>query len=229
MVERTETVGVRLTPDERERFESFVEDNNECGSLSQFFRLAAYNFTTDDKEDVSIDPEEIVQAVDVGISPVTERLNELEEHVLSIDSRVNNDDKIDKLARDIYSALPVHQSASDLPNIRDPDELEDASDFVLAQKISTPYLWSQYFNENIADVRRACSRMQEYYPDVEFVREDLRREDGEDVPTHDDIDVNTPPSHTDQSFSTSGSRETQTTTSRSEGNRTERRYYKTRE
>lgn len=229
MVDRTETVGVRLTPDERERFESFVKDNNECGSLSQFFRLAAYNFTTEDKEDVSLDTEEIVQAVDVGIAPVTERLDELEEHVLSIDSRVNDDDKIDKLARDIYSALPVHQSASDLPDIRSPDELDDASDFVLAQKISTPYLWSQYFDEDVADVRRACSRMQEYYPDVEFVREDLRREDRGSVPTHNDIDVNTPASHTDLSFSASGSQETQTTTSSSEGNRTERRYYKTRE
>ncbi|PSP37994.1 hypothetical protein BRC71_08460 [Halobacteriales archaeon QH_7_65_31] len=229
MVERTETVGVRLTPDEREQFETFVKDNNECGSLSQFFRLAAYNFTSDDEEDVSLDPEEIIEAVDVGIAPVTERLDELEEHVLSIDSRVNDDDKIDKLARDIYSALPVHQSASDLPDIHNLDELNDASDFVLTQKISTPYLWSQYFDEDVADVRRACSRMEEYYPDVEFVREDLDRENRESVPSFSDIDVSTSVPHTDFSNHDSGPEKTQSTTSRSKGNRTERRYYKTRE
>jgi hypothetical protein len=227
MVDRTETVGVRLTPEERADFEEYIEDNNECNSLSQFFRLAAYNFKKTDDQDVSIDPDEIVEAVDIGVSPIMEQLNELEEHVLSIDSRVSNDDKIDKLARDIYSALPTHESGSDLPEIRDASELSDDSDFVIAQKISTPYYWSKYFDEGVADVRRACSRMQEYYPDVKYVSEELTLDDGENVPSHQDMDFNTPSSHTDFSNESRNSGTTSNTNSRSRGNRTERRYFKT--
>ncbi|PSQ51921.1 hypothetical protein BRD20_08865 [Halobacteriales archaeon SW_8_65_20] len=227
MVDRTETVGVRLTPKERADFEEYIEDNNECNSLSQFFRLAAYNFKKTDEQDVSIDPDEIVEAVDIGVSPIAEQLDELEEHILSIDSQVNNDDKIDKLARDIYSVLPTHESGSDLPEIRDSSELNDASDFVIAQKISTPYLWSEYFDEDVADVRRACSRMQEYYPDVKYVSEDLKWDDGKNVPSHEDMEYNTPSKHTDFTYNKQSSGSSSTTTSSSQGSRTERRYYKT--
>lgn len=191
MTERSEIVGVRLTPKERERFEEFVQDNEKVNGLSQLFRIAAYQYIDTDEQEASIDPEEIITAVDSAITPIEERLDKVEEHVLSIDSNVTNDDKIDRLARDIYSVLPEHATESELPGLNDGDQLEVESDLAAVQAISIPETWADYFEENLDDVRRACARMLEYYPDVKFVEDSFDTSDA-DIQLHQNLGVNQP-------------------------------------
>lgn len=93
---------------------------------------------------------------------MSQRLDEIEQHVLSIDANTSDDDKIDKLARDIYATLPVRASESDMPRIKDVLR-EELSEMAMAQQISTPYIWSEFFNASIADTRRACARMLDYF------------------------------------------------------------------
>lgn len=196
MPDRTETVGVRLTPDEREKFEQFLDNSNEFDSLSRFFRTVAHRYIATDDEDPSLDPEEISEAVESTLTPFAERLEQMEEHIVSIDSNVRDDDKIDRLARDIYSTLPTHSDETGLPDLDEVSKSGNGSDLAIVQAISNPYLWAEYYDEDLQDVRRACARMQQYYPDVNVVRDDLDEKEIH-VPDHDDIGVSHSGGHTD--------------------------------
>lgn len=226
MTERSETIGVRLTTTEREKIEDFLEDSNEFDSISRFFRVIAHRYIETSDEDHSLDPQEVIDAVDQAVTPLHQRVEQIEEHVVSIDSNVRNDDKIDRLARDIYSSLPTHKDATGLPDLDEVGQYGSASDLALTQAISTPYLWSKYYDEDLADVRRACARMREYYPDVQFVRDTTGGTDSP-IPIHEDINLNPPPKHTDVSpgqNNRTGARNLKV----SEGDqKAVRRYYKT--
>ena len=202
MTDRTEVVGIRLTPEEGEKFTGYIEDSNEFDSMSRFFRTVAHRYVATDDEEPSLDPEEITEAVDAAVTPLSERLEQMEEHIVSIDSNVRDDDKIDRLARDIYSSLPTHSDETGLPELDEVGKYGDASDLAIVQGISTPYMWALYYDEDLQDVRRACARMQEYYPDVDFVRDDTNRTDS-NIQRHDDLgqtssSTSNHSSHTDQ-------------------------------
>ena len=226
MTDRSETIGIRVTPEERDKFEKFLENSDEFDSLSRFLRTIAHRHIATSDETQSVDPEEIIDAVDSAIAPLSERLERVEDHVTSIDSNVRNDDKIDRLARDIYSSLPEHRSGDELPDSNQIDQYNNASDLAIAQAISTPYIWAQYYDEDHADARRACARMLEYYPDVKYVSQNISGPDSS-VPSHDDLNIGHTPSHTDTfSDSKSGSRPSNSL-SNSQDQGTERRYFKT--
>ncbi|WP_435099935.1 hypothetical protein [Halorubrum sp. N11] len=224
MTDRSETVGVRLTPAEREKFEDFLREEDEFDSISRFFRVAAHRHIATANEDVSIDPEEIIDAVDSAVTPISERLERVEDHVLSIDSSVTNDDKIDLLAQDLYSSLPTHSKADGLPDFDKIEEFDTPSDLALAQGISTPEIWAEYYDEELADVRRACARMLEYYPEVNYIQ-DTAGESKTHVPVHDDVGQTNTSRQVDsiagQNSSSSRPQKTQ-----EQGHSTVRRYYK---
>ena len=224
MTDRSEIVGVRLTPEEREKFEDFLRGEDEFDSMSRFFRVAAHRHIATNDEDATIDPEEIIDAVDSAVTPLSERLERVEDHVLSIDSNVTNDDKIDRLARDIYSSLPAQSGTNELPDFDEIGQFEAPSDLALAQAISTPDIWAQYYDEELADVRRACARMLEYYPDVKYVQDKTGGPDSH-IPSHDDINVGHVPSHTD-SLNDQDSSSTREQRIRDRDRSTVRRYYK---
>lgn len=227
MTDLSEVVGVRLTPDEKQKFEDYVDDSDEFSSLSRFFRVVAHREVATEDDQPTLDPEEVVQAVDDALTPLATQLDQIEDHVLSIDSSIRDDDKIDKLARDIYAALPTHDSGDDLPAL-DKENLEkyaNTSDFSLVQAISTPFMWSRYFGEDYEDVRRACSRMLEYYPDAEYVEAEIGGTPTNHIPQHDNLDIGST-QHTDDSAGTTSSRSSPETTSES-GGVYERRYFKT--
>lgn len=117
-------------------------------------------------------------------------MNQLENHIIAIDSRTTDNDKIDQLAQEIYHELPVYRDESELPEISSDLEPGMFNDSVLAQTISSPFVWARYFDEDIADVRRAFARILDYYPSVEYVEEALG-EAAEGIPTFADLGVDT--------------------------------------
>ena len=231
MADRSEFVGVRLTPEKHEKFTEYIEDSNDFDIMSRFFRTVAYRYIATEDEEPSLDPEEIIEAVDTAVSPLSERLEQMEEHIVSIDSNVRDDDKIDRLARDIYSSLPTHSDETGLPELDDIGKYGDASDLAIVQGISTPYMWARYYDEDLQDVRRACARMQEYYPDVEFVRDDINRTDSH-IERHDDLGQtsSSTTSHTSHTDHRAGSDDGSTSRRVDISNRDDgavRRFYKT--
>lgn len=187
MPDRSEFIGVRLTPDEREKFEEYIDETNEANSLSRFLRIAAHRHIETEDEDQSIDTEELIEIVDSSVSPLYGRIDKIENHLMEIDSNTSNDDKIDRLARDLYSSLPVYSSPEEFPSFTEISNFEDPTDLSLVKSISTPYLWAEYFEEDLSDVRRACGRMIEYYPDVDYVEESIGAP--ERVPTHANVSI----------------------------------------
>jgi len=173
MAKRTETIGVRVTPAEKEKFDSYAEEHNEFDSASRMLRVLAHRHIASDGQDESIDTDEIVDAVSVSMSDVHERLDRLEDHILSIDSHTSDEDEVDKLARDIFSSLPVHSDASELPDMFEIARQMIEDDFTMAQSLSTPSAWANYYDVEVATARRACARMLDYYPDVEFSRVEM--------------------------------------------------------
>ncbi|WP_408956676.1 hypothetical protein [Natrinema sp. 74] len=170
MPNRSKTIKVRLTPSEKEEIEEHLDESNETASLSDFGRLALLrHIRTDDEETATIDSEEITDAVDVALSDVHERLDRMESHILAIDSHTNNDDEIDKLARDIFRSLPTATDASELPSLWEVGTTTADDDYSLAQSLSTPSAWANYYDVDVPVARRACARMLEYFkPDVQY-------------------------------------------------------------
>ncbi|KAB1197742.1 MULTISPECIES: hypothetical protein [Haloferax] len=171
MPNRSKTIKVRLTPDEKDEVEEYLEVTKETTSLSDFGRLALLrHIRTDDEDEAArIDPEQITDAVEVGLSDVHERLDRLESHIVAIDSNTNNDDEIDKLARDIFTSLPTVTEASELPSLYEIGVTSAGDDYSLAQSLSTPSAWANYYDVEVSVARRACARMLEYFSaDVEY-------------------------------------------------------------
>lgn len=169
MTNRTKTIGVRVTPEEKRKFEDYAEEHNEFDSASRMMRVLAHrHIKTEGHQETAIDEEDIVRSVDIALDPVIERLENLEEHVTEIDSQTSNDDEIDKLAREIYDSLPEHLDGEDLPSMQELAPKLAESTHSLAQTLSTPSAWAEHFGVDRAQARRACARMLEYYPDVEY-------------------------------------------------------------
>lgn len=173
MANRTETLKIRVTPEEKEDIIEYMEESQEAATISDFGRLVLRRYISDSDEEATIDTEEIIDAMDIALSDVHERLEKLDDHILAIEGRTSKEDEIDKLARNIYSALPVCETEDDLASMADVARLEDADDFTLAQMLSTPNAWAQYYGIDETMARRACATMLEYYPDAHFVREEM--------------------------------------------------------
>lgn len=187
MADRTEFVGVRVTEDEREKFRKFIdEETDEFDTLSRFLRVTALRYINKDDEPATVNTQEIESAFEQTISPLYDRLDQLEDHIIAIDSRTTSNDKIEQLAQEIYHELPAYRDESELPEISDEFEPGVFNDSVLTQTISSPFVWAQYFDEDIADVRRAFARILDYYPSVDYVEYNIG-EAAEKVPTFADL------------------------------------------
>ncbi|NIB98035.1 hypothetical protein [Halobacterium sp. R2-5] len=174
MANRTETIGVRVTEAEKQKFEQYAEEHNEFDSASRMLRVLAHRHINGEGDGVeaSIETDELVDAMDVALSGVHERLDRMENHVVAIDSATDTDDDVDKLAREIYAALPVYNDTDDLPGMEEVARAltsEQQSDHSQTQLISSPSVWANYFGADEAQVRKACMRMLDYFPDVEYV------------------------------------------------------------
>lgn len=166
MTDRSEVIGVRVTPDEKEQFQQHIEETNEFSSLSRMFRtLATKHVRNYDEEDTaSIDPEQIVTAVETGLSGVNEQMEQLDRRMAELESQVSSDDEIDKLARELYQNLP---ELEDEKYLLDPENMDDTEDKLLqAKQLSTEFAWQDYFGVEKEELRRAIARMQDYFPDV---------------------------------------------------------------
>lgn len=162
-------IGVRVTEEEKKKFEDYAEEHNEFDSASRMLRVLAHRHVeTDGQQEAAIDEEDLVRSMDVALSPVVERLERLEEHVTEIDSQTSDDDEIDKLAREIYDALPEHLDGEDLPSMEEIAPKLAESTHSVARTLSTASAWADHFGVDRAQARRACARMLEYYPDVDY-------------------------------------------------------------
>lgn len=169
MADRTELVQIKVTPDEKQKFQEYVESTNEFDSLSRMFRVLAHrHIETDGQErDATVDTEEIVDAVDIAVADVVERLERVEDKVAELDSSIRTDDEIGQLTHEIVSNLPIYESDDQIPK---PTEIDQGGveDLEMAQQLSTVDAWADYFEISVDKARRALARAQEH-PDVKYV------------------------------------------------------------
>lgn len=165
---RDDRITIRVSQSEKKQIESWMEDDPNSDNVSQFLRTAARTYAQGPNQ--SIDQEEVVHAVEVGMSSVQEELENIKTRVAGVEATAHEpDDDVARLAREIAEPLPVHPNGN-LPDLaRDVPKDIGESTLRAARIISTPRAWASYFDRELPDVREALSLAYQWYPEVEYI------------------------------------------------------------
>jgi len=167
MGDRTELIKVRVTPDHHDEITEYLEETEEFGSLSTLGQHVLVQYVRDDGDDsdqsVSIDSEDIIDAVDMGLSPVNERLEKIETELLEVQNLVQTDTEVRDLADQLYDNL-----------LQVPDDDQTIEDLTLlkpeeAALVGTPEAFAEEFGEDEGTVRRALDMADKMYPNVDYI------------------------------------------------------------
>jgi len=166
MGNRSELIKVRVTEEQHEKISEHLEKTEEYGSLSTFGQHVLVDYVRDDGESseqqVSIDSEDIMEAVEMGLSPVSERLERIESDILELQNMVQTDTVVRELADQLYDNLiqvPDGQTIEDMSPLQ-PDE---------AALVGSPEAFAGEFGEDQGAVRRALDMAENLYPDVDYI------------------------------------------------------------
>jgi len=167
---REKQIGVRVSEAEKKKFEKHIDDTSEYDSVPRMMRSLArdhINGYGDEATASTVDADEIVDAVEIGLSSVHERLEELENLVAEVNAATVSSDERSALANDIVTELPVYPDGPDFPDLM---ELESGSpdNIQTARALSTVGAWANYFGVDEDDARSALARAQEF-PDVKYI------------------------------------------------------------
>lgn len=181
---RSERVVVKVTPGELETWDNAAEEEQNCKSRSEFVRLSCTrqingaidrDSVKDVMPEVELDTTALVDAVEIAMSDVTERLEHLDDRLADVESEVRDSDEIDTLARQIFRELPYAESEDEMREQRSDAMLDTDNDEWVFPKnedmrlLSTAEAWAEYFGIDVADARRALSRACTYFEaDIEY-------------------------------------------------------------
>lgn len=165
-------IGVRVSEAEKQKFEEHIKDTSEYDSVPRMMRSLARNHINEygDEATSAVDADEIVDAVEIGLSSVHERLEELENLVAEVNAVTVSSNENSALANDIVTELPTYADGPDFPDLM---ELDSGSPYNIqtARALSTVGAWANYFGVDDDDARTALARAQEF-PDVKFIEGD---------------------------------------------------------
>lgn len=174
MARKSERVTLKVTETQKDRWETYAEDNPEYDNLSDLVKLSvekemsgALDREAVEQLDVSIDYDDIVRAVEAGLSDVNERLESVDDRLADVESTVKTNDDISKLARDIYEEMVVVEDEAEMRELG-PMVSQEVEEELAIQ--STPGAWATLFDVDEEDARRALSRAVQLFPDVEYYR-----------------------------------------------------------
>jgi len=173
MGDRTELIKVRVTPDQHEEIKDYLDETEEWGSLSTFGQHVLVDYVRNGGDDgdesrdepVSIDTSDIMDAVEMGMSPINERLEQIERNMREMHEILHNDPEVRELADQLYENLievPDGQTIEDLSPIH-PDD---------AFLIGTPEALGNEFGEDAGTIRRGLDLAEKLYPDIEYIVDD---------------------------------------------------------
>lgn len=171
---RTERVVVKLSERELKRWEKASEKEPNCSNRSEFIRLAVTRqidgaIDRDAVKDLDlgaeVDTEEIINAVDIAMSDVTERLESIENRFseLKVDIEKERGKEVSELAQKVYRALPRVAPGEELP---DPEKMDHIPEDKMAEQTSTVYAWADEYDVEQRIMRDALKEAQDAFVDV---------------------------------------------------------------
>jgi hypothetical protein len=194
MARRGERIEVRVTQEEKDEINEWLDETGQYGSMSRLMRSLALEHVRNDEEDDerdAVDAEAIQNAVEIAMSDVTERLERIEDGLAHVDVAAGGatEESIDNLADDLARALGVYPDGK-MPSLyslieeevveAEGDPLESSGDALeVAQKRGTANAWATYLDADLNRVRRALARAVDWYPDVQYTF-DNPSDDGRD-------------------------------------------------
>jgi len=172
-------INIRLSKAEKKKIEEYVEETHEFGSVAQMVRQLCHREIKNNSPSGGIDPDRLRLIVGETIDPLAEKVAEIDEQLVELSANVSDDDEIDKLARQIFHNLPIHNHPEEFHSPVESFHIADAEEYLpSAQLASTPSAWAAYFDEDVTKVRRACATMMDAYPDAEYYEEEFDHPDG---------------------------------------------------
>jgi len=179
MTQRTETIKTRITEDEKNMVENYLEESNEFESKSKLLRVLLYrHIKEDDKQNVQIDTGEIKTVVEDSMDEIEIKLNKMSEKISDLEQTVKTSDDISKLANDIYNQMLVLDDSIDeeFETIQDFEKIASAPEEEAAL-VGSAKAFSDLFGEDEDTMRRGLARANDMFPDVKYVteRDGLRR------------------------------------------------------
>lgn len=186
MTTRDEQVLVRLSGDLKEDLEDHVSDDDVAhDSVSELMRYGALmekegHYLSDELEeilgdvdlDADVDPDEIANAVEIGLSDVSERIERMDQQITDLKEKMSESEELTNLAQELKSKwlleLPHGMSILDLEiHLGTESKL---SDHELARiSGSAQEIADQRETQSVGDIRSALRRAHEIYPRVKRV------------------------------------------------------------
>lgn len=172
---RDDQLNIRVSSEEKEKFEEYVAETYEYQSVAQMMRQLAYQeLRGHEKGTTGIDPDEVRNVVDEALSPLSERLADIDDQMATMAARVADEEETDDLAAQVYHSLPVHQSGEEMHSPVESFHIIDAEDRLpSAQLASTTKAWANYFGVSVPKMRRALGTMLEGYPDAQYYEDTM--------------------------------------------------------
>lgn len=171
MTNRSKTLKIRVTPEEKSKILDYMDESKEADSISDFGRLVIlryiHNKTSEDSGGESLDQEKLINSIEVANSDLTERLESIEDQVARLASRTKRDEEAEDLAHQLKSDLKPVEPGKSLPNTKDiAGPL--GKDLKNAQNWGTATAWGKYYDEDTDLVRRALVVAEDWFPAVDY-------------------------------------------------------------
>lgn len=188
----TTQVNVKLPISMKQDWDDYVEDSEEVTSLSHLIRLAVQR-EINDEHTTAVD----VDAVDIELDDVTQRLDTLEETLAEVrdtvtameTGRLADEDQIEEIADRVYDTMPRRSSEAFLEDASDYTPRDIAQDLVeearwqmedfgssieqMANEQNWEYglveVYKEYFGVSDYEMQRALEQVQQYSSRVHVV------------------------------------------------------------
>lgn len=176
MARKSERVTLKVTPERKARWESYVDEDPEYDGLTDLVTLAVEREISGalDRDavrdlDLAVDFDlGALEDIDEHVREMAERLGRLDDRVADVEATIKTDDDISELARELYEELPSFRNAQGLDTKPDSEMTPDER----LRHDSTPDAWANLYEVTTEDARRALSRATELFPDAEWTETD---------------------------------------------------------
>lgn len=182
MGNRDKAIRLRVTPDEKEEFEEYVQQSREFDNLSDFLRGSAYREMAD-SDDPSVETDELASLIESSLQDVMDGIGDTRTELSVIREHIVEDDEVQNFAAELYDSLPIHEDRSgfEWPWPEAESRVENGIQIVERSSIdsiqdarawSDAEAWAEYHDESVERTQRALSLCLSQYPDVAVAEEE---------------------------------------------------------
>lgn len=172
MTSRQATIECRITTERKQQWKTYLEDTYEVDTLSDLVRLAVEK-ERNDAHDQSPDPTDpsAIDRLDNRLDHVSTQLTQIQTQLETLQSEAvsSEDAAVDQVVSTVRSSLI---EVPDTETFRELGTIEGTDPAVEARIEGTPARFAEILDVELSQVRRALTKADEQYPDVQYIHGD---------------------------------------------------------